>query len=53
MALITNLVSSDLFENSKTLINRTTYHCIYRDEGMLVFKGNERVQDIKDLLAEF
>ena len=52
MALIANLVSSDLFENSKTLINRTTYYGIYCDEGMVVFKVHKRVQKIKDWLAE-
>ena len=52
MALLANLVSSYLFENSKTVISRTNYYGIYCDEGMVVFKVHKRVQEIKDWLAE-
>ena len=44
---------SYLFEKFQTLLNWTTYHGIYQDYGMLVFKGKKSVQDIKKWLAEF
>ena len=36
---LTNLVVSYMFENAKTLLNRTNYHGIYRDDGLAVFRG--------------
>ena len=53
MAFLSKLVASYLFEKSKTILNRTTYHGIYRNESMLVFKGKKMVQEIKYLLEEF
>ena len=37
-AFLVNLVASYLFEEAKTLLNQTTYHGIYQDGGMVVFK---------------
>ena len=53
MAFLAKLVASYLFEKSKTILNRTTYHGIYRNESMLVFKGKKMVQEIKYWLEEF
>ena len=53
MAFLVNLVASYLFENAKTLRNHTTYHGIYHAGGLVVFKGNKRVQYIRDCLAKF
>ena len=53
MAFLANLVASYLFENAKTLLNRITYHGIYQDYGMVVFKIKKRVQEIKNWLYEF
>ena len=53
MDFLTNLVVSYLFEKSKTLLNRTTYHSIYQDCDMSVFKGKKSVQDIKNWLVKF
>ena len=53
MAFLTNLIAYYLFEKSKTLINLATYHGIYRNDGMVVFKGKNIVQEIKDGLVEF
>ena len=47
------MVASYLFEKNNTLMNRTTYHIIYFDDGLVVFKGKKSVQEIKDWLAEF
>ena len=53
LTFISDLVASYLFEKSKNLLNRTTYHGIYRNDNLVVFKGNKRVQEIKDRLSEF
>ena len=53
MVLLAKLVASYLFGKAKTLLNRTTYCGIYRNDGLLVFKGKKSVQEIKDCLAEF
>ena len=39
-------------KGEKNLLNRTTYHDIYRYDGLLVFKGKNSVQDINNGLAE-
>ena len=43
-AFLVKLVTPYLFEKSKTLLNRTTYHGIYLDDYMVVFKGNNSIQ---------
>ena len=53
MELLSNMVESYMFEKAKTILKRTTYHGIYHDEGMVVFKGKKSVQEIKDWLLEF
>ena len=53
LSLLANLVTSYMFENSKTIINQTTYHNIYRTENMVLLQGNKSVQEIEDWLAEF
>ena len=45
MAFHADLVASYLFEKARTLLNRTTSHGIYRNDGLIVFKGNNIVQD--------
>ena len=42
-----------LFEKDKHLLNRATSHNIYWDEGLVVLKGKNRVQDIKIWLTQF
>ena len=53
MTFLANLVVSYLFEKSKNLLNRTTYHGIYQYYGMVLFKVNKSVQKINNWLAEF
>ena len=53
MALLTYLVASYLFEKLKTLLNRETYHGIYKYDGLVAFKVKNSVQKIKDWLADF
>ena len=31
----------------------TIYHVIYRDDGLVVFKGKKKASEIKDWLEEF
>ena len=38
LAFLSNQVSSYFFEKFKVIINPTTYHGIYRYEGLVVFK---------------
>ena len=47
------MVAYYLFENTKYLFNQTTHHGIYRDNGLLVFKGKKSTQEIRYWLAEF
>ena len=48
LEFLSNLTASYLFEEAKTLINRTTHQGIYQDDNLLVFKGKKRVQEITD-----
>ena len=48
LAFFANLVVSYLFEKANNLLNRTTYHGIYSDYGLVVFKENNNLQDIRD-----
>ena len=52
-AFLADLVASKFFEKSKKNMNRTTYHDIYQDDGLVALKGNKTVQDINKWLAEF
>ena len=42
-----------LFWKSKNLLNRKTYHVIHHDGGLVFFKVNNSVQEIKHWLEEF
>ena len=52
MSLLANLVASYLFEKSKAILNPTTYHGIYLDDSLVMFKGNKSINEIKNLLEE-
>ena len=52
-AFIANLVAYYLFEKSKNPLNQKTYHGIYHDSGLVVFKGKNKVQPIKYWSAQF
>ena len=43
LAFLANLVASYLFKKSKNLLTRTTYHGIYPDYGLMVFKVKKGV----------
>ena len=53
LEFLSNLVVSYLFDKSKELLNQTTYHGIYHNEGLVMFKGKKSVQEIKYWLEEF
>ena len=53
LAFLADLVASYLFEKSKAHFYPTIYHGIYRDDGLVVFKGKKSVIKIKDWLDEF
>ena len=53
MDLLADLVESYLFEIAKAIINPKTYHGIYLDDVLVVFKGNKSVNEIKYWLEEF
>ena len=46
-AFLADLVASYLFEKSKINFHPTTYNGIYRDDGLVVFKGNKNTREIK------
>ena len=50
---LADLVASYLFEESKANFHPTTYHGIYRDDGLVVFIGNKIAREVKDWLEEF
>ena len=52
-AFLANLVASYLFEKAKLHFHPTIYHGIYRDDGLVVFKGKKSVKEIKNWLDEF
>ena len=52
-SFLANLVISYLFEKVKAKFYPTTYHVIYRDDGMMVFTGNKSAREIKAWLEEF
>ena len=41
------------FEKAKAYFYPTIYHGIYRDDGLVVFKGKKSVKEIKYWLDEF
>ena len=53
MAFLVNLVLDYRIEESKDLLNQTTCHGIYRNDGMLVFNIKKSIQEIRDCLVEF
>ena len=50
---LSDLVASYLFEKTKANFRPTIYHRIYRDDGLVVFKGRRKASEIKDWLKEF
>ena len=53
MESLASLVVAYLFEKANTLLKRTTYHGIYRDESLVVLKGKKSIKEIKHWLVEF
>ena len=52
-AFLASLVESCIFEKDKANFHPTTYHGIYRDEGLVVFTGKKISREIKDWIEEF
>ena len=52
-AFLADLVASYLFEKAKANFRPTIYLGIYRDDGLLVFKGKRKSSEIRDWLEEF
>ena len=50
---LSDLVASYLFEKAKATLYPTTYHGIYRYDGLVVFTGKKSAREIKDRLKEF
>ena len=50
---LADLFASYLFEKAKPIFCPTIYHGIYRDDGLVIFKGNKNASEIKDWLEEF
>ena len=50
---LTDLVASYLFEKAKANFRLKIYHGIYRDDGLVVFEGNNKSRDIRDWIEEF
>ena len=50
---LADLVASYLFEKAKANFCPTIYHGIYRDDGLVVFKGKTKTSKIRDWLEEF
>ena len=44
-AFLANLVASYLFEEAKYFLNPATYHGIYQDDGLVVFKGKKSAKE--------
>ena len=53
LEFLADLVASYLFEKAKANFCLTTYHVIYRDDGLVVFKGEKKEREIRDWLEEF
>ena len=50
---LADLVASYLFEKAKANFCPTIYHGIYRDDGLVLFKGKKKASEIKDWLEDF
>ena len=50
---LVELVASYLFEKAKPIFRPKIYHGIYRDDGLVVFKGKKKASEITDWLEEF
>ena len=49
-AFLANLVASYLFEKANANFHPTIYHGIYKDDGLVLFKGKKILKEIKDSL---
>ena len=49
---LSDLVASYLFEKAKANFQPTIYHGIYRDDGLVVFKGKKEANNIRDWIEE-
>ena len=47
-AFLADLVASYLFEKATPIFRPTIYHGIYRDDGLVVFKGKKEKSEIKE-----
>ena len=47
---LADLVASYLFEKASPIFRPTIYHGIYRDDGLVVFKGKKKASETKDRL---
>ena len=45
-AFLADLVASYTFETSKAILNLKTYHGIYWDDGLVVFKGKKSAKKL-------
>ena len=52
-AFLADLVASYLFEKSSPIFRPTIYHGIYRDDGLVVFKGKKETSEINTVLKSF
>ena len=52
-AFLADLVASYLFEKATPIFRPTIYHGIYRDDGLVFFKGKKKASEIKDWLEKF
>ena len=50
---LSNLVASYLFEKATANFQPTIYHGIYRDDGLVVFKGKNKASEIRDWIEDF
>ena len=50
---LADMIASYLFEESKSNFRPTIYHGIYRDDGLVVFKGKKKASEIIYWLEEF
>ena len=53
LAILSDLVASYFFEKFKAVLNPTTYHGIYLNDGPVMFNGKKSVNEIKAWLEEF
>ena len=52
-AFLADLVASYLFKKVKPIFRPKIYHGIYRDNGLVVFKGKKKASEIKTDLKSF